>query len=48
MIPDRGVFILIILGVFMGGALTLFSVRASGIRKQGRLFIRQPRKRIGR
>ncbi|HAY90097.1 MAG TPA: heme lyase NrfEFG subunit NrfE, partial [Rhodobacteraceae bacterium] len=33
--PDRGVFILIILGVFMGGALTLFSVRASELESKG-------------
>ncbi len=33
--PERGVFILIILAVFMGGALTLFSVRASTMEAKG-------------
>ena len=33
--PDRGVFILIILAVFMGGALTLFSLRASELESKG-------------
>lgn len=33
--PERGVFILIILGIFMGGALTLFSVRASTMEAKG-------------
>ncbi len=33
--PERGVFILAILGVFMGGALTLFSVRASSMQAKG-------------
>ncbi|AWB48686.1 heme lyase NrfEFG subunit NrfE [Gemmobacter aquarius] len=33
--PDRGVFILGILGVFMGGALTLFAVRAGAMESKG-------------
>lgn len=33
--PDRGVFILAILGVFMGGALTLFAARASAMESRG-------------
>lgn len=33
--PDRGVFILAILGVFMGGALTLFAARASAMESKG-------------
>jgi cytochrome c-type biogenesis protein CcmF len=35
--PTRGVFILLILCVFIGGSLTLFAVRASAL-KQGGLF----------
>ena len=33
--PERGVFILIILGVFMGGALTLYAARASSMEAKG-------------
>ena len=33
--PERGVFILMILGVFMGGALTLFAFRASTMEAKG-------------
>ena len=33
--PERGVFILMILGVFMGGALTLFAFRASALEAKG-------------
>lgn len=33
--PERGVFILMILGVFMGGALTLFALRASALEAKG-------------
>ena len=33
--PERGVFILMILGVFMGGALTLFAFRASAMEAKG-------------
>jgi cytochrome c-type biogenesis protein CcmF len=33
--PERGVFILMILGVFMGGALTLFAARASALEAKG-------------
>jgi len=33
--PDRGVFILLILAVFMGGALTLFAARASAMESKG-------------
>ena len=33
--PERGMFILIILGIFMGGALTLFSFRASAMEARG-------------
>ena len=33
--PDRGVFILLILGVFMGGALTLFAARAGAMEAKG-------------
>lgn len=33
--PERGVFILMILGVFTGGALTLFAVRASAMEAKG-------------
>ena len=33
--PERGVFILMILGVFMGGALTLFALRASKMEAKG-------------
>lgn len=33
--PERGVFILIILGVFLGGALTLYAARASVMQSQG-------------
>nr|WP_194308453.1 heme lyase CcmF/NrfE family subunit [Gemmobacter straminiformis] len=33
--PDRGVFILAILGVFMGGALTLFAARAGAMEGKG-------------
>ncbi|NBE08835.1 heme lyase CcmF/NrfE family subunit [Paragemmobacter ruber] len=33
--PERGVFILLILGVFMGGALTLFAARAGVLEAKG-------------
>ncbi|AJE46297.1 heme lyase CcmF/NrfE family subunit [Celeribacter indicus] len=33
--PERGVFILLILAVFMGGALTLFTLRASAMQAKG-------------
>ncbi len=33
--PERGVFILLILGVFMGGALTLFAARAGALEAKG-------------
>ena len=33
--PDRGVFILMILGVFMGGALLLFALRAGAMEAKG-------------
>ena len=33
--PERGMFILIILGIFMGGALTLFSFRSSAMESRG-------------
>ncbi|MGR3837143.1 MAG: heme lyase CcmF/NrfE family subunit [Cognatishimia sp.] len=33
--PERGVFILIILGVFLGGALTLFAARAAVLEAKG-------------
>ena len=33
--PERGVFILMILGVFMGGALTLFTLRANRMEAKG-------------
>jgi cytochrome c-type biogenesis protein CcmF len=33
--PERGMFILLILGVFMGGALTLFAARASALEAKG-------------
>jgi cytochrome c-type biogenesis protein CcmF len=33
--PDRGVFILVILGVFLGGALTLFAFRANELEAKG-------------
>ncbi len=33
--PERGVFILIITGVFMGGALTLYAFRASAMEAKG-------------
>ncbi len=33
--PDRGVMILLILGFFMGGALTLFAARASAMEAKG-------------
>jgi cytochrome c-type biogenesis protein CcmF len=33
--PERGVFILMILGVFMGGALMLFAVRAGALEAKG-------------
>ena len=33
--PERGLFILIILGFFMGGALILFSLRSSAMEAQG-------------
>ncbi len=33
--PERGVFILLILGVFMGGALTLFAFRAGALEAKG-------------
>ncbi|MGR3292194.1 MAG: heme lyase CcmF/NrfE family subunit, partial [Paracoccaceae bacterium] len=33
--PERGVFILMILGVFIGGALTLYAARASALEAKG-------------
>ncbi|WP_128254193.1 heme lyase CcmF/NrfE family subunit [Falsirhodobacter deserti] len=33
--PDRGMFILVILGIFMGGALTLFTARAGTMEAKG-------------
>ena len=33
--PERGVFILMILGVFMGGALTLYAARANAMEAKG-------------
>ncbi len=33
--PERGIFILLILGVFMGGALTLFAFRAPAMEAKG-------------
>jgi cytochrome c-type biogenesis protein CcmF len=33
--PERGVFILIILGIFMGGALTLYAARAGAMEAKG-------------
>ncbi|SEK17766.1 heme lyase CcmF/NrfE family subunit [Pacificibacter marinus] len=33
--PERGIFILMILGVFMGGALILFSLRAASMESRG-------------
>ncbi|WP_417257610.1 heme lyase CcmF/NrfE family subunit [Celeribacter sp.] len=33
--PERGIFILLILGIFMGGSLTLFSLRASAMTAKG-------------
>ena len=33
--PDRGLFILLILGLFIGGALTLFAVRAGAMEAKG-------------
>ena len=33
--PERGVFILLILGVFMGGALALFALRAGAMQARG-------------
>ncbi|MBP6737472.1 MAG: heme lyase CcmF/NrfE family subunit, partial [Rhodobacteraceae bacterium] len=33
--PERGVFILLILGIFMGGALTLFALRAGALEAKG-------------
>ena len=33
--PERGVFILLILGVYMGGALTLFAARAGAMEAKG-------------
>ncbi|MBL4917492.1 heme lyase CcmF/NrfE family subunit [Szabonella alba] len=33
--PERGVFILLILGIFMGGALTLFALRAGVMEAKG-------------
>jgi len=33
--PERGVFILLILGIFMGGALTLFAARAGALEAKG-------------
>ncbi|MCZ8080746.1 MAG: heme lyase CcmF/NrfE family subunit [Rhodobacteraceae bacterium] len=33
--PERGMFILLILGVFMGGALTLFAARAGALEAKG-------------
>ena len=33
--PERGVFILMILGLFMGGALTLYATRASAMEAKG-------------
>ncbi len=45
--PERGVFILMIMGFFMGGALILFALRARRDGGQGRLWHGQPRKRAG-
>ena len=33
--PERGMFILLILGIFMGGALTLYAARASAMEAKG-------------
>lgn len=33
--PERGVFILIILGIFLGGSLTLYAARAGSMQAQG-------------
>ena len=33
--PERGVFILVILGVFLGGSLTLYAIRASAMEAKG-------------
>jgi len=33
--PERGIFILLILGIFMGGALILFSLRAAAMEARG-------------
>ncbi len=33
--PERGVFILLILGIFLGGSLVLFALRASAMQAQG-------------
>ena len=33
--PERGVFILIILAIFMGGALTLYAARAGAMEAKG-------------
>ncbi|MCA0044576.1 heme lyase CcmF/NrfE family subunit [Celeribacter litoreus] len=33
--PERGIFILLILAIFMGGALTLFTVRAASMQAKG-------------
>jgi len=33
--PERGVYILMILGIFLGGSLTLFAVRASAMEAKG-------------
>ncbi len=46
--PGRGVFILIILAVFVGGALCLYAARAGTLEAKGRLRRGQPGKRAGR
>ena len=40
--PERGVFILMILAVFFGGALLLFALRAKGHGQSGDLRAGQP------
>jgi cytochrome c-type biogenesis protein CcmF len=45
--PERGVFILLILGIFMGGALTLLRRPRGRDGGEGRLRPGQPRKRAG-
>ena len=43
--PERGVFLLCILGVFIGGSLTLYAWRAPAHARRRRLLHRQPRER---